>query len=125
MERKWLMGCGAALVISGMLGCATCCSPDLYNYPTYGGRYERVDRAYGRVGSIFSDPNALSGSPAPRESGEPVQVLPGNTGSQEPMELPPPKQGNSQPEVPESIKTPPSDGQPNGNQARTGRNRWR
>ncbi len=35
-----------------------CCGPYDYDYPTYGGKHERADRAYGRVGSLFSDPYA-------------------------------------------------------------------
>ena len=37
------------------LGCAMCCGPDMYTYPTYGGRVQRSDPEYGRVGSIYSD----------------------------------------------------------------------
>ena len=29
----------------------------MYTYPTQGGRVQRTDLEYGRVGSIFSDPN--------------------------------------------------------------------
>jgi hypothetical protein len=35
-----------------------CCGPYDYDYPTYGGKHERIDRTYGRVGSLFSDPQA-------------------------------------------------------------------
>ena len=35
-----------------------CCGPYDNDYPTFGGKNQRVDRAYGRVGSIFSDPTA-------------------------------------------------------------------
>ncbi len=38
------------------LGCAMCCGPDMYTYPTQGGRVQRSDLEYGRVGSPFSDP---------------------------------------------------------------------
>lgn len=37
------------------MGCAICCGPDDYNYPTYGGKHQRSDMQYGRVGSVFSD----------------------------------------------------------------------
>jgi hypothetical protein len=40
------------------VGCSMCCSPYDYDYPTFGGKHERVDPAYGRVGSILSDPMA-------------------------------------------------------------------
>ena len=35
-------------------GCAMCCSPYDYHYPTYGGKWERTDREWGSVGSILS-----------------------------------------------------------------------
>jgi hypothetical protein len=35
-----------------------CCGPYDYHYPTMGGKHERVDPVYGRVGSILSDPLA-------------------------------------------------------------------
>lgn len=47
--------CLLALVASG--GCSMCCGVFDYDYPTFGGRHERVDRQWGRVGSIYSDPN--------------------------------------------------------------------
>jgi hypothetical protein len=46
------------IAATGTVGCSMCCGPYDFDYPTYGGKHERVDRAYGRVGSIFSDPNA-------------------------------------------------------------------
>ena len=35
-------------------GCAMCCAPFDCDYACYGGRYERIDRSYGRVGSKFA-----------------------------------------------------------------------
>lgn len=35
-------------------GCAMCCAPDDPNYAAYGGRWERHDPQYGRVGSAFT-----------------------------------------------------------------------
>lgn len=46
------------IISSGTLGCSMCCGPYDFDYPTFGGKHERMDRSYGRVGSIFSDPNA-------------------------------------------------------------------
>lgn len=40
--------------IALLAGCAMCCSPYDYAYPTYGGKWQRVDRDHGRVGSIFT-----------------------------------------------------------------------
>lgn len=47
----------------GATGCNMCCGPYDYDYPTYGGKFTRADARYGRVGSIFSDPNAKRGGP--------------------------------------------------------------
>lgn len=41
-----------------------CCGPDDFNYPTYGGVHQRSDPAYGRLGSVFSDPYAIGGPSA-------------------------------------------------------------
>ena len=57
MKKLCIIFAIAAVGVS-MLGCSMCCGPYDFDYPTYGGKHERVDRAYGRVGSIFSDPNA-------------------------------------------------------------------
>lgn len=126
MKRLFLYGsCGAVLMLSA-LGCATCCSPDLYSYPTFGGRYERVDREYGRVGSIFSDPTAVAGAPAPRQSGEPVQILPDNSSPAEELELPAPR-GDSVPPVnpPQNSGGGTSTGSSSSHPTRSGRTRWR
>ena len=53
-----------------------CCGPYDYDYPTFGGKHERVDRAYGRVGSVFSDPQAVYGGESAdsnREIPEPLR----------------------------------------------------
>lgn len=55
-------------------GCSTCCSTDDYNYPTYGGKWERTDRQYGRVGSIFTDGRVNSSAATPMM--EPEEILP-------------------------------------------------
>ena len=46
------------IVGTGTFGCSMCCGPYDFHYPAYGGKHERVDPTYGRVGSVFSDPNA-------------------------------------------------------------------
>ncbi len=38
-------------------GCSMCCGPFDYDYPTFGGKHQRTDRSYGRVGSALSDPS--------------------------------------------------------------------
>ncbi len=52
-----------------------CCGPYDYEYPMLNNsRYPRLNPEYGRVGSVFSDPNVAAGSTAktnsdlPRES---------------------------------------------------------
>jgi hypothetical protein len=35
-----------------------CCGPYDYDYPSIGGKHQRADQSYGRVGSLFSDPYA-------------------------------------------------------------------
>ncbi len=47
-----------AAAVCSMMGCAMCCGPYDYDYPNFGGKHERMDRTWGRVGSIFSDPMA-------------------------------------------------------------------
>ena len=45
-----------SVALAGFAGCSMCCGPYDYHYPTFGGRVQRADPEYGRVGSIFSDP---------------------------------------------------------------------
>ena len=45
----------------GLSGCAACCNPYDFNYPAFGGKWERVDRQQGRVGSAFYDPSQTDG----------------------------------------------------------------
>ena len=49
---------GAAGIFSG---CAVCQSCFDYDYPAFGGVYERHDPAHGRVGSAFNDAGAPVG----------------------------------------------------------------
>jgi hypothetical protein len=50
-----LFSLGLLALLSSSLGCAMCCSPDDPNYGAYGGRWQRHDQAYGRVGSVFDE----------------------------------------------------------------------
>lgn len=50
-----------ALVMSMLLGCAMCCGPFDDDYNAFGGRFQRVDRKHGSVGSILSDPAYMGG----------------------------------------------------------------
>ena len=45
-------------------GCSMCCGPHDFDYPTYGGKFQRTDPAYGRVGSPFSDPATVVDGPS-------------------------------------------------------------
>ena len=87
MKRSFLIMFVTTLSV-GSLGCSMCCGPFDYDYPVYGGKFERVDSSYGRVGSIFSDPNAPDDGPSPDSNLE-MQPAGGNGSGVE--ELPPPK----------------------------------
>jgi len=52
------------LALGTTFGCSMCQGPYDYDYPNFGGKHQRVDPTYGRVGSIFSDPNANSFGPS-------------------------------------------------------------
>ena len=47
-----------------MLGCSMCCGPTDFDYPTIGGKHQRLDPTRGRVGSRLSDPNVIIGPSA-------------------------------------------------------------
>lgn len=51
-----------AMGLPGMVGCSSCCTPWDDAYPTYGGKWERVDRFHGRVGSAFNDASGQLGT---------------------------------------------------------------
>lgn len=59
--KRWIAFITVISATLGTFGCSTCCSPHDYDYPTFGGKHQRVDARYGRVGSVFSDPNASQG----------------------------------------------------------------
>ncbi len=52
------------LLLGTTFGCSMCCGPYDYDYPNFGGKHQRVDPRYGRVGSIFSDPTAFADGPS-------------------------------------------------------------
>ena len=59
---RWLL-LSLLLVPLAASGCSMCCGPYDYEYPVFqNGKYVRTDPEYGRVGSIFSDPNAHQGT---------------------------------------------------------------
>ena len=52
---KRLLNAAACLsLLVASMGCAICQGPDDYSYPAYGGRWQRMDRQHGRVGSRFT-----------------------------------------------------------------------
>jgi hypothetical protein len=48
--------CMIIVLLAFASGCSMCCGPFDYDYPTFGGKHQRADRSYGRVGSALSDP---------------------------------------------------------------------
>ena len=82
----------AGLVIATALGCAMCCGPYDYTYPTYGGRYERVNPEWGRVGSILSDPAAPGYISNPAQESSETPLLEDDLDDAEELELPDPKE---------------------------------
>ena len=52
-----------AIMIACFTGCAICCGPYLDHYPTFGGKVQRTDPTWGRVGSIYSDPYTAGTGP--------------------------------------------------------------
>lgn len=61
MLRRFLLLATISSSLLSASGCSMCCGVYDYDYPTYGGLVPRADRSYGRVGSVFSDPNASPG----------------------------------------------------------------
>ena len=52
--KRLLLTMLLAVCLPLVSGCAMCCGPFDYAYPTYGGKWERGDRFWGRVGSPLS-----------------------------------------------------------------------
>jgi hypothetical protein len=60
MRRRRVTGsiCTAALL--AFTGCSICAPGFIDDYATVGGKWERADPTYGRVGSPFSDPGSAA-----------------------------------------------------------------
>ncbi len=56
--KRWIVLLTIFTATLSTFGCSMCCGPHDYDYSNFGGKHQRVDPRYGRVGSIFSDPNA-------------------------------------------------------------------
>jgi len=69
--KTWIIIFAVLATAVSTMGCSMCCGPYDFDYPNYGGKHERVDPSYGRVGSIFSDPNAGFGGPSADSNLEP------------------------------------------------------
>ena len=61
--KNFCIALATATLCVSLFGCSMCCGPYDYDYPTYGGKIQRTDPAYGRVGSIFSDPATVVRGP--------------------------------------------------------------
>ena len=127
MKRLFLYGqlrCGADASCAGL--CHLLQSRLVFVSDVRAGAMNAWTGEYGRVGSIFSDPTAVAGAPAPRQSGEPVQILPDNSSPAEELELPAPR-GNSIPPVnpPQTSGGGTSTGSSSSHPTRSGRTRWR
>ena len=57
MMRRLILSVGC-LVLAASTGCSMCSSAFDYDYGAYGGRWDRVDRCRGRVGSAFEPAEA-------------------------------------------------------------------
>jgi hypothetical protein len=80
----------AGLLLAASTGCAICSSPTDYDYGAYGGRWDRMDRCRGRVGSAFEPAEIQITSFNPAESdGTPELVEPGDAQPVEPAPQPP------------------------------------
>jgi len=74
MMRRLLMGL-SGLMLAASSGCAVCSSMFDYDYSAHGGRWDRGDRAYGRVGSAFQPAEVrqpADGGPELIPSGKPL-----------------------------------------------------
>ncbi len=69
--KRWILIIAITTTALSTFGCSMCCGPYDYDYPNFGGKHERVNPAYGRVGSVFSDPNAGFNGPSADSNLEP------------------------------------------------------
>ena len=69
--KRWIVFFTIVTATLSTFGCSMCCGPYDYDYSNFGGKHQRVDPSYGRVGSIFSDPNASIDGDSPDSNLEP------------------------------------------------------
>lgn len=79
---RWASYLILTLTTMAMVGCSTCAAPHDFDYPTYGGIHQRSDPTYGRLGSLFSDPNTPVGPSADSNlEAHPEAKVPSGSGS--------------------------------------------
>lgn len=82
-----LVSCAALLALAA--GCAMCSSCDDYSYAASGGRWERLDPCFGRVGSAFTPEVGTEVDGAPSEPSS-ESIPPGEpTPANDPAPIPP------------------------------------
>jgi hypothetical protein len=127
-----------AIAIASFSGCAICCGPYLDQYPTFGGKVQRTDPVWGRVGSIYSDPYTAGTGPladsnlttyerqAPKREKIDIQMKPKD------VDLPAEDLNNGfqpnqqrQPQPEESLPAPKKDGSTTQHRLQNDRNGWR
>lgn len=69
--KRWIILLTTVTATLSTFGCSMCCGPHDYDYSNFGGKHQRVDPSYGRVGSVFSDPNANFVGDSPDSNLEP------------------------------------------------------
>jgi hypothetical protein len=61
--NHWINLLTIGLVCISMFGCSMCCGPHDFDYATFGGKHQRSNPTWGRVGSVFSDPGSFAIGP--------------------------------------------------------------
>jgi hypothetical protein len=61
--NRWINLFTVSLVCMSMFGCSMCCGPTDFDYATFGGKHQRSNPSWGRVGSVFSDPGTFPVGP--------------------------------------------------------------
>ncbi len=69
---RWKLLVALITLPAALGGCSMCCGPFDCDYPIFQSRYTRMDPQYGRVGSIFSDPNVGPGTTALTNADVPI-----------------------------------------------------
>ena len=62
--NRWINLLTIGIISTGMFGCNMCCGPHDFDYATFGGKHQRSNPSWGRVGSVFSDPGGFGMGPS-------------------------------------------------------------